>query len=196
MLQIKCCFFFSRKSLFFIKKYTAPKLTLKSCLQHLNFSTLPSKKLSRIVAKNNTHLSYFKQLNFSYITFLQTLKNKQTKVTTFSLFLFLVEKESMYYLFDYAVFFWSRPLNILFHMEWVNKRGNPTPWIRYIPGKRRCILIWRWLGFTTRLLNTLYLDFLVSFFFLWELFFLSPVASSKLTSIKLRVYKIYMYKLY
>lgn len=180
----------------FIKQYTAPRLALKSCLSHLTHSTLPGKKITRIISKNAKHLTYFRALNYSYSFFLKNICKRQVRFTGFTLFLFLLEKDEMYFLFDYAIFFWSKPLNILFRMEWVQKRGKPTPWIRYISSRRRLIVVWRWLALSAKLLNTLYTDITISFFFLWELFFLNPLSSSKLTSIKLRVYKIYMYKLY
>lgn len=183
-------------TLFFIKKYTSPRISLKESLNHLQFNILPNKKLSRIISKNNTHLSRLREVNLSYMLFLQNLKEKEKKTSTFILFLFLLEKDIMYNLLDYALFFWSKPLNILFRLEWVSKRGKPTVWIRYISSKRRFLLVWRWLSLTVRLLNISYNNFLISFFSLWELFFLNPIATSKINLAKLRVYKVYMYKLY
>ncbi len=113
----KVRFFFSIQSLLFVKQYTAPKLTLKAGLSHLNYTVLPSKKISRIISKRSKHLTYLRSLNASYTLFIKNMQKRQVRLTGFTLFLFLLEKDDMYCLFDYAAFFWGKPLNILFRME-------------------------------------------------------------------------------
>jgi len=194
MLNYATRYFFSLKSIFFLKEQMEPKLTCKQQYLFLTKNLLIEKRINNTLSIKKNYKSNYKALKRSYYFFLQNLVLKPMSV--FSLFFFLLQKDLMYNNLSYSLYFWGKPLNILFRMDWVKKNNNAVMWIRYIKFKRRFLLIWRWLAILFKFYKITFSNRLTTFFFLWKTFFLKSVKTSKLNLIKLRVYKIYLYKLY